>query len=90
MLLGKLTVPNGASTHRRNNDDDSGDNRNIRTSSTHEHRLVPVSCVHVGVCMCVCMCVVYCLTHETVVDFTSASYIKVAARFLETRSLFVE
>lgn len=55
MLLGKLTVPNGAGTHRRNNDDDSGDNRNIRTSLTHEHRLVPVSCVHVGVCMYVCM-----------------------------------
>lgn len=28
-------MPNGAGTQRRDNDDDSGDNRNIRTSSTH-------------------------------------------------------
>jgi len=28
-------MPNGAGTQRRDNDDDSGDNRNIRTSPTH-------------------------------------------------------
>lgn len=90
MLLGKLTVPNGA--HRRNNDDDSGDNRNIRTSSAHVTNIdslrvpcVRVACVSVYVCVCV-----YCSTHKTFVDFASTWNIKVVARFLETRFLFAE